>query len=826
MSQSVLLDKGLRLVELGYRIIPIPAGRKGPTLDGWQKTEATEADVRGWAKNGYAHGNVGILTRYNPAIDLDIYDQDVAEAMEAWCLENLGAAPVRIGMAPKRLLVFAALRPFKKMRLDAFDAFGDKHGIEILGDGQQFVAYGIHPDTKRPYTWVRNGEVADIAADFLPELTPEGAQAALDAFSRIAQEHGWEVGGKKASRALTVSDDSGLEGFKPVLDLDPDELKEALQHVDGAEDYDRWLQVGMALHHQFQGDEEGLALWDEWSQQASNYDGDALERKWKSFSALPSGHSAITAATILKIANDNKAREAQDNFNAALGLIRTCKNESELFGKVAKAVSKALVYDFQFDIAAKAMQERAAEITGTPIRIETIRKALTPIKAVADKKKRPAWCEGWVYVESLDRFFNADTKVELTEKSFNARYDREVLSKEDRMTGKGVPDTRAATLALNIYEVPTVSRKVYLPGFSKLVSMNGESCVNIYDDSALPPSETAKTPEEKAALQIVKDHFRVLFPNDRERHLVIDFLAYNVQFPNERINWALVVQGVDGAGKSWMQSLMAAVLGEKNVAPLSAKALHSEFTGWAEGRKMVFVEEIRLHGQNRFEAIDNIKPYITNDWVSIRRMRMDEYKIPNVTNYAMYTNHWDALPINESDRRFFIVSTSFQVASDIEEFNERNPDHFTKLFEATNNFPHIMRGWLMSWKLSDEFDPKRHAPKTAAKAKMREIARGDEIEAINDIVEGGHAPDLSEFMLNTGKLVEQAPLLAQVSMPGTRALSNLLAQAGFVYVDRVRLPGDPKKVRIYTKHPRLYEGKNVLEVCKAILSGEPPELML
>src|SRR5690606_5823414 len=283
-----------------------------------------------------------------------------------------------------------------------------------------------------------------------------------------------------------------------------------------------------------------------------------------------------------------------------------------------------------------------------------------PIKAVADKKKRPAWCEGWVYVESLDRFFNADTKVELTEKSFNARYDREVLSKEDRMMGKGLPDTRASHLALNIYEIPTVNRLVYLPGMSKLITVNGEKCANIYDETAMPPAADATTPEEKAALKAVKRHFEVLFPNTRERHLVIDFLAYNVQFPNERINWAMVVQGVEGAGKSWMHNLMAAVLGVKNVGPLTMQTLKADFTGWAEGKKMIFVEEIRIHGQSRFEMVDKLKPFLTNDVIEVHRKGKDAYSIPNVTNYVMFTNHFDALPLNENDRRFFVVSTSFQ----------------------------------------------------------------------------------------------------------------------------------------------------------------------
>ena len=59
--------------------------------------------------------------------------------------ERLGeTTALRIGRAPKRLLVYRTEAPFKGFKLSP---------IEILCDGQQFVAYHIHPDTGRPYEW-------------------------------------------------------------------------------------------------------------------------------------------------------------------------------------------------------------------------------------------------------------------------------------------------------------------------------------------------------------------------------------------------------------------------------------------------------------------------------------------------------------------------------------------------------------------------------------------------------------------------------------------------------------------------------------------------
>jgi hypothetical protein len=65
--------------------------------------------------------------------------------------------------------------------------------------------------------------------------------------------------------------------------------------------YEDWLQVGMALHFQFEGDYEALDLWDEYSQRdgAGNYSGYSdLEKLWNRFKL--SHPKPVTIASIYK----------------------------------------------------------------------------------------------------------------------------------------------------------------------------------------------------------------------------------------------------------------------------------------------------------------------------------------------------------------------------------------------------------------------------------------------------------------------------------------------------------------------------------------------
>ena len=48
------------------------------------------------------------------------------------------------------------------------------------------------------------------------------------------------------------------------------------------ETYQRWIRLGMALHHATDGSAEGFELWDQWSRKGRKYDGNTYA-KWSSF---------------------------------------------------------------------------------------------------------------------------------------------------------------------------------------------------------------------------------------------------------------------------------------------------------------------------------------------------------------------------------------------------------------------------------------------------------------------------------------------------------------------------------------------------------------
>lgn len=105
------------------------------------------------------------------------------------------------------------------------DEKGEKHQVEILGAGQQFVAYGVHPETGKPYQWTDayGGPIA-IPAAGLPPCSVERAKEIIRATEEYCRAKGWKVEeqGKEAGAAAPMSEFDMVvaESQKPDVNLE------------------------------------------------------------------------------------------------------------------------------------------------------------------------------------------------------------------------------------------------------------------------------------------------------------------------------------------------------------------------------------------------------------------------------------------------------------------------------------------------------------------------------------------------------------------------------------------------------------------------------
>jgi hypothetical protein len=155
-------------VSLGYE--PIPCRGKIPVFKHWQDIRIDTDHIIAWGEDYFDAFNTGIRTRYTPAVDIDVYDAEMVEKIRQQILNFISAGTLleRIGQPPKVLIPFHSDVPFDKIATTFNWPDGKVHKVEVLCDGQQFIAEGMHPDTGKPYQWKNDTDLSSVARKRLP----------------------------------------------------------------------------------------------------------------------------------------------------------------------------------------------------------------------------------------------------------------------------------------------------------------------------------------------------------------------------------------------------------------------------------------------------------------------------------------------------------------------------------------------------------------------------------------------------------------------------------------------------------------------------------
>lgn len=794
---------GEKLIDNGYNIVPIEPGRKGPGDDGWQNRNASSKLLEKWLAEGRGSHGVGIITKNTPAVDIDVPDEEFALALEAKAIELWGDAPVRVGSAPKRLLVYRTNEPFRKITSKTFiNEWGERCRIEILADGQQFVAYNIHKDTKRPYTWVSKTNPVGVPAHDLPLINPDLAPELIEMFEKGAVTRGWEeakgsILRRQAQTGEIDRDDPFAADAQPV-NLTQPELQHRLMMVPGADDYDVWVQVGMALYHQYAGEDIGKEMWHEWSESADNYDNEALERKWSTFDIGDKKRAPVTARLILQLAKDAAETKAIETAADLRDRFAQAKDRGE-WNEAAKLARRAEIDHISRASLHEVARDRLQAITGGKVPLAEVKKALA---FEINTKDMPRWCRDWVYDVSDDKFFHTISKFGVSVQGFNALNDRHSMTKKDILAGSNAPTTNAGNLALNIYKIPAVNGRMYAPGRDSVFIYNDMTMVNTYPENQVPLKPKVIRPVDKINIKRVKAHLSHLLTDERERRMLMDWLAYVVQNPGQRVNYAPLIQGVQGDGKSFFAFLLSAVMGAPNVRMGNAHILEGSFTGWAEGQCVMAIEEIRLIGHNRYDVLNRVKPFITNSVIEIHPKGRNPYNVENTTNYLLFTNYRDAMPLSENERRFLVLFSQWQTADDLRTFKMANPDYYFELYGALDESAPALRYWLLQHELSEDFNPRGDAPITQSFNYMVKAAQPDEIKLVEELIESCEYPDISHDLLNI-TMLQGIAMNSEVDMPNPKTLEKALGMAGYWPLGRVRI--GEERFRFYSMNPALFQ---------------------
>jgi len=139
---------------------------------------------------------------------------------------------------------------------------------------------------------------------------------------------------------------------------------------------------------------------------------------------------------------------------------------------------------------------------------------------------------------------------------------------------------------------------------------------------------------------------------------LIRYLAHRVQRPQEKINHALVLGGLQGIGKDTLLEPVKRAIGPWNFHEVSPQHMLGRFNGFLKSVILRISEARDLGDADRFKFYDHSKAYLAAppDVLRVDEKNLREYSIINCCGVIVTTNHKsDGIYLPADDRRHFVA---------------------------------------------------------------------------------------------------------------------------------------------------------------------------
>lgn len=349
---------------------------------------------------------------------------------------------------------------------------------------------------------------------------------------------------------------------------------------------------------------------------------------------------------------------------------------------------------------------------------------------------------GCVYIRDLHRVLVPGGTL-LKPEQFNASFGGHIFQMQPDGTGPTKKAFEAFT-ENRAHRFPRANRPCFRPDLDAGLIL-GDGSVNTY----YPPDVTIAEGDVTPFLDLL----RKLLPIDRDRLILTSYLAAVVQYPGTKFQWAPVLQGCEGNGKTLVFSTVGYTVGKQYTHSPKAEQLAEKFNAYIEGKVFILVEEVHMQGKR--EMLDVLKPLVTNLDIEIRGMAQEKRMIENRANWGFCTNYKDAVLKSKNDRRYAVFFTAQQQIEDLHR-DGMDGRYFPDLYAWCRGGGYAaVAHYLKTFSIPDEFNPATNchrAPDTSSTvAAIKESLGGAEleiIEATNDNSRGFRAGWISSWALD------------------------------------------------------------------------------
>lgn len=259
------------------------------------------------------------------------------------------------------------------------------------------------------------------------------------------------------------------------------------------------------------------------------------------------------------------------------------------------------------------------------------------------------------------------------------------------------------------------------------IERKGVTTFNLYRPAALKPAAGDIAPWV--------DHVRYVFGDDATH--IINWLAHRVQFPDQKINHALVLGGPQGIGKDTMIEPIKAAVGPWNCSEVSPQQMLGRFNGFVKSVILRISEARDLGDTDRYGFYEHMKTLTAAppDVLRVDEKHMREHAVLNVCGVIITTNNKDSLHLPSDDRRHFVAWSPRKK-------DDFLPDYWTAVYRwFAGGGNEIVAHYLANVDLSG-FDAKAPPPKTQAFWDIVDSSRAPEDAEMADAIDALGKPDV------------------------------------------------------------------------------------
>lgn len=471
--------------------------------------------------------------------------------------------------------------------------------LHLLGTGANAVLPpSIHPETGKPYRWLIEFDPEEVDLGIIREIP-------ADAIERI----------------VGTTDPKDPERTQPLgyTEWQMRQVLDKLPVEEWIEDRDGWYRMGMAIHHETGGSQEGFDLWCEYSRKSKKFDPKDSRYVWRSFKN--NSNNPFRFASLNAVVRDMALDDEIDDLDAL------DEPEDDLFDDVlgSPKPSKSQVKLAKVEVEHKLKKEAPDWV-----------KRLNKRHALARVSSKTVVMD-----------FQPDGRVTYgTVSDLHNFYENERRPKDN------------TTVPVTKLWMQHKARRDYPNGIVFLPNQEVEGAYNHWQGFSVEPNPNA-------SCSLFLKHLREVFcdGNSDYYEYMLKWMAHCVQFPEDKPGVAVVAKGQKGAGKDTVFEYFGLLFRHHYITIANKDQMVGKFNRHQEKCLLLHVQEGFWGGDKRDEG--SLKYLITSHDVMIEPKGIDAFPVKSVLRLFISSNERWVVPATEDERRFFVMNVN----------NSRKGDH-------------------------------------------------------------------------------------------------------------------------------------------------------